>query len=636
LVRRFDPPPGTRPLAAAVFADGGRSVVAAGGYDGAVYVWPTDSDPDRLSRRVVLESPLVGYPTPLALLPVNDGRVYTAFRTGGVRRFDPSSGKATEPAVMTDPLAQLGQFAVAPDGNRLSFTFGTRIRVWDADAGRAVCPDLYHGLVSKDGGTLRPADEKSAAPVEALAFADDGQFLLSAGRTGGVLMWGLPAGTLLHQFDVGAEVFRLAAGGGGQYLLAGGETATSLWSIHYRDRPLWIHRHPRRAGAVAFSSDGSLCATADHGGNVACLDRATGRVLARMRLDEPVRSLAFHPTAPRLLVGGESGATELWDLPKPDVVELAKPVPSDQLPWSTVPVGTESRRAITAVGFWPKSDNVWTLSPGGLDRWAGGREKRRLKPSAQGPRGLRTATVHPAGKLAITAGWEPERTGVWHVDDDRATFTRLVDAGSPFAVGFTSDRNFYTLTEAGEPAGRLRLWEWAQDRPRPAADDWARGLDVRAVAPDPAGQWLLVAGPPALPTGLRDPRTGELLRPLPHPTTVTAAAAHPEGPFVATGGRDGSVRVWDPTDGHLVWESFYHADQVTQVTFGTGELHGTLLTASHDCTVRVWHAGTGRPLGPPLRHPEAVLAVAAAADGRVLTGGKDGVLRGWRPRIRRD
>jgi WD40 repeat protein/tRNA A-37 threonylcarbamoyl transferase component Bud32 len=637
-LRRFAAPAGTRPLAAAVFADGGRCVVAAGGYDGAVHVWPIRPDPNRPARRVVLESPLIGHPTPIALVPEEGGRLYTAFRTGAVRRFDPTSGRVHEPAVVTDLLAQLNQLAVAPDGNRLSFTLGKRICVWDAAAGRGVGPNLYYGPVTKDGGTLRPADEKSAVTVEALAFADNGQFLLSAGRSAGMLLWGLPSGTLLHQFDVGAEVFRLAVGRGGQYVLAGGETATSLWSIHNRDRPLWAYRHPQRAGAVAFNSDGTVCATADHGGNVACLDRATGRVLARLRLDEPVRSLAFHPAERQLLVGGESGATELWELPEPDVAELAKPVPSNQLPWSTVPVGAESRRAITAVGFWSDSGDVWTLSPGGLDRWAGvpadQREKRRLKPPAAGSRGLRTAAVHPDGSLALSSGWESERTGVWDLAGDAPRFTRLPDAGSPFALGFVGgERTFYTLNEVGEQAGRLQLWEWVDGQPRPAADAWARPLDVRAVAADPGGKWLLVGGPPALPAGLRDLRTGELLRELPHATTVTAAAVHPSGTMAATGERDGSVQVWDLTDGRQVWRNFYHADRVTQVTFGTGALSDTVITASHDCTVRVWHARTGLPLGPPLRHPEAVLSVAAH-EQRVLTGGKDGVLRGWQPRIR--
>jgi hypothetical protein len=306
------------------------------------------------------------------------------------------------------------------------------------------------------------------------------------------------------------------------------------------------------------------------------------------------------------------------------------------MPWSTVPVGSESRRTISAVGFWGDTGDVWTLSPGGLDHWTaktdGGRVKR-LMPPANDTRGLRAAAVRPDAKLALTGGWESVRTGVWDLDGDTPTFTRLAEPGSPLAVGFLSINTFYTLSEADAPAGRLRLWEWAGRKPRPWGTDWARDLDVRAVAAEAMGRWLVVGGPPNLPTGIRDSRTGEILRALPHPAAVTAAAVHPLGKLVATGGRDGSVRVWDPTDGRLRWQTFSHADAVTQVIFGTDELDGTVLTASHDRTVRVWHAGTGFPLGPPLRHPEAVLALAASTSGRVLTGGKDGILRQWQPRV---
>ena len=105
--------------------------------------------------------------------------------------------------------------------------------------------------------------------------------------------------------------------------------------------------------------------------------------------------------------------------------------------------------------------------------------------------------------------------------------------------------------------------------------------------------------------------------------------------LVVTGGRDGSVRVWGLADGRPVGRVMFHADRVTQVAFGTGGLVGCLVTASVDRTVRVWDTCTGLPLGPPFRHPEAVLALAVSEDGRVLTGGKDGVLREWRPNIGR-
>jgi peroxiredoxin len=48
------------------------------------------------------------------------------------------------------------------------------------------------------------------------------------------------------------------------------------------------------------------------------------------------------------------------------------------------------------------------------------------------------------------------------------------------------------------------------------------------------------------------------------------------------------------------------------------------LTGSHDKTTRVWDAATGKPLGPPIQHPNEIWAVAFSPDGRtILTGGAD-------------
>jgi WD40 repeat protein len=56
----------------------------------------------------------------------------------------------------------------------------------------------------------------------------------------------------------------------------------------------------------------------------------------------------------------------------------------------------------------------------------------------------------------------------------------------------------------------------------------------------------------------------------------------------------------------------------------------TVITGCEDGTARLWDATTGRPLGPPFRHQDAVKAVAFGPDGKTLiTGSLNGNIQRW-------
>ena len=55
-----------------------------------------------------------------------------------------------------------------------------------------------------------------------------------------------------------------------------------------------------------------------------------------------------------------------------------------------------------------------------------------------------------------------------------------------------------------------------------------------------------------------------------------------------------------------------------------------VLSGSGDRTARLWDAATGKPIGMPLRHNAAVMAVAFSVTGdAVLTKTDDGIVRRW-------
>src|SRR5258706_2230527 len=56
-----------------------------------------------------------------------------------------------------------------------------------------------------------------------------------------------------------------------------------------------------------------------------------------------------------------------------------------------------------------------------------------------------------------------------------------------------------------------------------------------------------------------------------------------------------------------------------------------IISRSDDCTIRIWDAETGAPVGDPLEgHTDLVLSIAYSPDGRyIISGSDDGTIRIW-------
>ena len=200
----------------------------------------------------------------------------------------------------------------------------------------------------------------------------------------------------------------------------------------------------------------------------------------------------------------------------------------------------------------------------------------------------------------------------------------------PFPEGFPTIIRFsrngqLILTGGGRggKSGKVVIWK-VETGERIAAV--GQEFDQVLAADLSADQQFVALGGPAKLVKIYATKDGRLIHSIKkHTDWVTALSFSPDGKLLASGARHGGVIVWEAAKGKEFNVLAGHKGAVTGVSFMTG----VVASASEDATIKLWDANLGREIKSWSGHKGGVQSVAFSPDGRLVSSGRDKIVRVW-------
>jgi mono/diheme cytochrome c family protein len=230
----------------------------------------------------------------------------------------------------------------------------------------------------------------------------------------------------------------------------------------------------------------------------------------------------------------------------------------------------------------------------------------------------------PWAPLAAVAG--QHQISLYHTDSNELLGILPFPEGIPYALRFS--RSGALLLAGGGRAASLGIVVAFDVRTGQRVFQVGDELDAVLAADVTADNALVALGGPEKIVRVFTTADGELAYDIrKHTDWIMAVEFSPDGVLLATGDRSAGLAVWEADTGREFYLLNDHKGAINDVSWRSDS--NMLASASEDGTIKLWDMNSGTAVKSIDAHPGGVAAIDFTQDGRLVSCGRDGLVRLW-------